>query len=121
MRGFGGSLEPWMWFKLYWAAWALLLAVVARLLWVRGKEESLASRLQVARRRITPASAGTAAAAVLLILGTGRFIFYNTHVLNPFRPPSERADRSAEYERRYKRYERIPQPRLAGVNLHVEI
>src|SRR6185295_411108 len=37
MRGFGPSLGPWRWFILYWSAWALLLAVVARLLWVRGK------------------------------------------------------------------------------------
>src|SRR6266700_806174 len=35
MRGFGPFLGPWLWFKLYWAAWALLLAVAARLLWVR--------------------------------------------------------------------------------------
>ncbi len=24
IRGFGGALEPWLWFKLYWAAWAVL-------------------------------------------------------------------------------------------------
>ena len=30
MRGFGATLGPWLWFKLYWAAWALLLAVVAQ-------------------------------------------------------------------------------------------
>ena len=30
--GFG----PWLWFKLYWVAWALLLAVAARLL-IRGR------------------------------------------------------------------------------------
>lgn len=34
MRGFGSSLEPWLWFKLYWAAWALLVAVIAKLFWV---------------------------------------------------------------------------------------
>ena len=32
MRGFGPSLEPWLWFKLYWAAWAVLLAVAGKLL-----------------------------------------------------------------------------------------
>ena len=38
MRGFGQSVGPWLVFKVYWAAWALLLAVVATLLWVRGRE-----------------------------------------------------------------------------------
>ena len=84
MRGFGPSLGPWLWFKLYWAAWALLLAVAARLLWVRGKESGLGVRLQLARRRFTRPTAWTAAAAAVLILALGGFIFYNTNVLNEY-------------------------------------
>jgi hypothetical protein len=38
MNGFGPFLRPFVWFKLYWAAWALLLGVVATLFWVRGRE-----------------------------------------------------------------------------------
>ncbi|HEX6862602.1 MAG TPA: hypothetical protein VF414_07300, partial [Thermoanaerobaculia bacterium] len=121
MRGFGPSLGPWLWFKLYWAAWALLLAVVARLLWVRGRESGLGVRLQLARRRFTRPTAWTAAAAVGLILTLGGFIFYNTNVLNEYRTASDIVERSAEYERRYRRYAGIPQPRLTGTRLHVEI
>jgi hypothetical protein len=121
MRGFGSSLGPWLWFKLYWAAWALLLAVVARLLWVRGREEGLGVRLRLARRRFTHPTAWTAAAAVGLILISGGFIFYNTNVLNEYETASDRIERAAEYERRYGQYEGIPQPRLTGTNLHVEI
>jgi ABC-2 type transport system permease protein len=39
IRGFGPSLAPWLWFKLYWAAWALLLAVAATLLWPRPRTQ----------------------------------------------------------------------------------
>ncbi|MDA8020951.1 MAG: ABC transporter permease, partial [Thermoanaerobaculia bacterium] len=53
MRGFGPFLEPWAWFKLYWAAWALLLAVAAKLFWSRGRGGSIGARIQVARHRIT--------------------------------------------------------------------
>ena len=121
MRGFGASLGPWLWFKLYWAAWALLLAVVARLLWVRGRERGLGVRLQLARRRFTRPTAWTAAAAVGLILTLGGFIFYNTNVLNAYLTASDIAERRAEYERRYGRYAGIPQPRLTATSLHVEI
>jgi ABC-2 type transport system permease protein len=121
MRGFGPSLGPWLWFKLYWAAWALLLAVLARLLWVRGKESGLGVRLQLARRRFTRATVWTAAAAVGLILALGGFIFYNTNVLNKYLTASEITERRAEYERRYGRYAGIPQPRLTATNLHIEI
>ena len=121
MRGFGPSLWPWLWFKLYWAAWALLLAVAARLLWVRGRESGLRVRLQLVRGRFTPSTARAAAAAVGLILTLGGFIFYNTNVLNEYLTESEITKLHAEYEQRYKRYERIPQPRMTATSLHVEI
>ena len=121
MRGFGPSLGPWLWFKLYWAAWALLLAVVARLLWVRGIEGNFGTRLKLARRRITRATAASITFAAALILTTGGFIFYNTNVLNDYASVSERIGRLAEYELRYKRYESVAQPILTGTRLHVEI
>ncbi|MCR5889981.1 ABC transporter permease [Hymenobacter sp. J193] len=121
MAGFGSSLAPWLWFKAYWVAWALLLTVVARLFWVRGRQNSVAARLQLARRRLTPANLLVSAAAVAGILLLGGFIFYHTNVLNGYlSPPAAKAQR-ADYERRYRRYLNIPQPQLTAVNLQVEI
>jgi ABC-type transport system involved in multi-copper enzyme maturation permease subunit len=121
MRGFGAFLGPWLWFKLYWAAWALLLAVVARLLWVRGRASDPGVRLQLARRRFAGPTVRAAGAAVVLILTLGGFIFYNTNILNQYRSSSDIDDQRAEYERRYRRYESIPQPRLTGTSLRVDI
>lgn len=121
MRGFGASLAPWLWFMLYWAAWALLLAVVARLLWVRGLEKGLQQRLQLARQRFTRPTRGAAAVAAGLILILGTFIFYNTNVRNEYRTAADIRESRAAYERRYGQYKEVPQPRLAGTKLHVEI
>ncbi|HEY1114296.1 MAG TPA: ABC transporter permease, partial [Chitinophagaceae bacterium] len=121
MRGFGGSLGPWLWFKLYWATWALLLAVVARLLWVRGKDHHFHVRLHVARLRLTRATALVGALAIGLILGVGGYVFYNTNVLNDYHSAENGNKRSAEYERRYARYQNAPQPQLTGTRMHVEI
>ncbi|MDQ3714050.1 MAG: ABC transporter permease [Acidobacteriota bacterium] len=121
MRGFGSSLEPWLWFKLYWTAWALLLAVMAKLFWVRSKESSFKSRFQLARSRFSGATAGIGAAALLFIILAGSFIFYNTNILNEYQTASAIMERRAEYERRYGQYENIPQPRIINTNLHVEI
>jgi ABC-2 type transport system permease protein len=121
LRGFGPFLGPWLWFKLYWAAWALLLAVAARLFWVRGQEQGLARRLQLARHRLTRSAAGAAALAVGLILTVGGFVFYNTNVLNEHRTAFGSSELHAEYERRYGRYEGVAQPRLTGTRLRVEI
>ncbi|HET7464237.1 MAG TPA: hypothetical protein VFJ82_23470 [Longimicrobium sp.] len=121
MRGFGASLGPWAWFKLYWAAWALLLAVAARLLWMRGMESGLRTRLRLARGRFTRSTAGIAAGAAGLVLTLGGFIFYNTNVLNRYTSASGRMERSAAYERRYGRYANLPQPSLTGTSLRVEL
>jgi len=121
MRGFGATLTPWLWFKSYWVAWALLFAVIARLIWVRGREPGLNARAELARQRFTRPTAATAAAAVALILTSGGFIFYNTNGLNAYETASARTERSVEYERRYGQYRSIPQPSLTGTSLRVEI
>lgn len=121
MRGFGASVGPWLWFELYWAAWALLLVVAARLLRVRGKEGRFGARLRLARRRFTGGTVTTAAVAAALVVSLGGFVFYDTNVRNEYLSSSEVAERRAEYERRYRRYENLPQPRLTEADLRVEI
>lgn len=121
IRGFAPFVGPFVWFKLYWAAWALLLTVAAKLFWVRGTEPGLGLRIRLARRRSTRAAVGSTVAAAGLILGLGGFIFYNTNVLNAYQTTSDRMERRAEYERRYGQYKGLAQPWKTGVSLHVEI
>src|SRR4029453_1595547 len=54
IRGLSPFLGPWLLFKGYWAAWALLLAVAAKLLWPRSTERGPGSRLRLARRPPPP-------------------------------------------------------------------
>lgn len=121
MMGFGASLEPWMWFKLYWVGWALLLAVAGRLLWVRGREKSFDNRMKIARHRFTSSTKLVGAISVVLILVVGGFIFYNTNVLNTYRTSTEVKEKKAEYERRYGKYAGMAQPEISATKLHVEI
>ncbi|MCX2740875.1 ABC transporter permease/M1 family aminopeptidase [Pontibacter anaerobius] len=121
MAGFNLSLEPWLWFKLYWLSWALLLAVVAKLFWVRGREETLMSRLNLAVYRITHSTMVVASVGVTGILIFGGYIFYNTNVLNNYLSSSEIAEQQAQYEKLYAKYSGIPQPRQTNATLQVEI
>ena len=75
MRGFGPSIAPWLWFKLYWAGWAIALVVLARLLWVRGRDTGLRDRLRMARRRLTRSTmrVGTANNDISAIVSKGVF------------------------------------------------
>ncbi|HYC91878.1 MAG TPA: M1 family aminopeptidase [Thermoanaerobaculia bacterium] len=118
---FGPFLRPVLWFKLYWGGWALLFAVIAGLLWIRGRDRGVATRLRLARQRFGRRAAVTTALAALTVIGAGGFIFYNTNVLAGYRTPFEAAGQSAEYERRYGKFESAPQPAVTGTKLHVEI
>ncbi|AHM62358.1 putative membrane protein [Flammeovirgaceae bacterium 311] len=121
MRGFGTTLGPWLWFKAYWIAWALLLAVAARLLWTRGRGQSLKYRLKVAQRRFTRSTSWLAILGAVLLLTLGSFIFYNTNVLNEYLTSAEVYERMAEYEKRYGQYRNTPQPQLTATKLNVEL
>jgi ABC-2 type transport system permease protein len=121
MRGFQGSIAPWLWFKLYWVAWALLIMVIARVFLVRGKEKTVTVRMGIARRRFTPPTTWLAGAAVLLIITIGGFVFYNTNILHQYRSKEDVNEVSAEYEQRYGKYENIRQPQLAAVKLRLDI
>ncbi|HEX2062557.1 MAG TPA: hypothetical protein VHK90_17590, partial [Thermoanaerobaculia bacterium] len=118
---FGPFLGPVLWFKLYWGGWALSFAVIAGLLWVRGRDRGAAARLRLARKRFGRRAALATALAALIVIGAGGFIFYNTNVLAGYRTPFEAAEESAEYERRYGKFENAPQPTVTGIRLHVEI
>jgi ABC-type transport system involved in multi-copper enzyme maturation permease subunit len=121
MNGFGPFIGPFVWFKVYWAAWALLLAVIASLFWVRGREPGVRVRLREARARFAGAARRMAGAAGALILVFGGFIFYNTNILNGYRAPEDAGRARAEYEKRYSRYKDLPQPAIVSADLRIEI
>ncbi|HKN65425.1 MAG TPA: hypothetical protein VJW73_04070, partial [Gemmatimonadaceae bacterium] len=121
MNGFGPFIRPVVWFKLYWAAWAAVLLIVAVLFLVRGREHGLRRRLSLARTRFVGPVARTIGTAALLVAGLGGFVFYNTNILNTYRSTAERGEPDAAYEKRYRRYLDIPQPTIVGVTLRAEI
>ena len=121
LNGLAPFTRGLVWFKLYWAAWALLFAALASLFWVRGREVTLRGRLAVARQRLAGPPLRAIAAAVVLILLLGGFVFYNTNILNEYRSPEELAGEKAEYEKRYKRFQGAPEPSLVRATLRVEL
>ncbi|HYW30990.1 MAG TPA: M1 family aminopeptidase [Gemmatimonas sp.] len=121
LSGFGPFTGPFLWFKLYWATWALMLVVVATAFWNRSSEGRMGARVRLARQRMSGSALRTVAVAVLLIVGSGGFIFYNTNVLNAYATPTEVDDARAAYERAYKRYEGSPQPTIVANALRVEL
>jgi ABC-2 type transport system permease protein len=121
MNGYGHFIEPTAWFYAYWGAAALVLLTVSHLLWVRGKDTAWSLRLRLARRRLGRGAGATLALAVVAFVLLGGWIFYNTNVLNEYVSRDMGRDRQAAYEREYRRYADVPQPRITTVYTEVDI
>lgn len=121
MNGFGHFVTPALWFTLYWTLFVAALLVVAHLLWIRGTETRVRERWTLAKERFGRAAATTLAALLLGFVASGCFIYYNTNLLNRYRTVDDNDKRSADFERKFKKYERIPQPRITDVEADVDI
>ena len=122
MNGYGHFIGPWLWTRAYWGAFALLLLCVATAMWPRGTSLAWKDRLKVARQRLrsTPLRA-TLAVALLAFIGTGGWIYYNTNMLNEYVPGDLAKQRQADYEKAYRKYRDLPQPRITDIRADVDI
>lgn len=121
MNGQGAFAGHAEWFRAYWSAAAAVLAILAYGLWRRGASAPLKRRLRRLPARLTGAAGWCVAAAMSMLLGTGGFIFYNTHVLNPWRTSIDTQRWSAEYEKTLFKFKSEPQPRITDVKLDIDI
>ncbi|MCB1569050.1 MAG: hypothetical protein KDI69_09595 [Xanthomonadales bacterium] len=121
MNGFGHFLRGWAWLRLYWGAFALMLFVTALVFWVRGNRSTWRERLREARRRLSLATLALAAVALAVFVGSGLWIFHNTHQINRYVPGDVALDQQADYEKKYRQYKDIPQPRITAMKVDVDL
>ncbi|HKQ97348.1 MAG TPA: ABC transporter permease subunit [Candidatus Polarisedimenticolia bacterium] len=121
MNGYGHFVKSMFWFDLYWTFVCAALVVIAHLFWVRGTETSRALRVREARRRFTLPPKSALAFCILGAAATGSWIYYNTCVLNHYVPAKTALDRQADFEKKYKQYEKIPMPKVTAVKADVDI
>ena len=121
MNGFGHATWPYLIFKIYWIAFAIVLAVLSSLLWARGTEKKLSLRLADAKGRANRPSWMVAISGAVVFLLCGGFIYFNTDVENKFQTDFQREELQTSYEKKFKKYEHIPQPKITDVQLSVGI
>jgi ABC-2 type transport system permease protein len=121
MNGFGHALAGCLWFQFYWALFTGLLGVLAILFWVRGTAQDFRIRLARAKARIRGPLVAGAACLGLGFACSGIWIFYNTNTLNHYIASDKSMDRQARYEKTYRQYKGLPQPRITEVKADVDI
>jgi ABC-2 type transport system permease protein len=121
MNGYGPFTGPLIYYNAYWLFVSGLLAVLLILFWARGKDTTLRNRLKEFRLRFSRRLQALAASACVLSLAAGGFIVYNTCFLNRFASDRYMTERMVSYEKTYKKYESMPQPKITDIRVQVEL
>lgn len=115
----GGALGWWL--RLYWGAVAVILAVLAHLLWRRGTETRLRPRLARMPARLKGPAGAILGSALLVAVLTGGWLFYNMNILNRYETREDREKQLAAYEKKYLKNEKILQPSVTDVKMNVAL
>jgi ABC-2 type transport system permease protein len=120
MNGYGHFVPALAWSIVYWTAIFAMLAVFSIALARRGAEDGWSTRILQARARL-PRLLPALAVFFLVVAGSGSWFYYNAHVRNEFLTTKQQRAIQADYERRFKRYERLPQPKVIAVDANIDL
>ena len=121
MNGFGPSLNGVIWFNLYWVLFSFICLLIAGALWNRGVLGSIKERWKVARKQTAKKYRLLGISVVSSWVLVAAFVYYNTQILNEYKTSDEQEEISANYEKKYKKYENVPLPKIEDVKYYIDI
>lgn len=120
MKGYDSFL-PWLSFKFFWLGLALIIGVLTLLLWVRGRENKFAQRINRLKRRRSGGKKSILLIGIVLLTCFGSYAFYHMNIKNDFGTYAESMERRADYEKFYGKYRNDEQPHIISTYLEVDI
>ena len=119
MNGFGSFWIGTLWFRAYWSAFAAALLVTATLFWPRGNVAGWRARSRIARQRLGLPAVAMLAVSLAAFAAMGAWNFHNTHGLYRYQTHDQQRRQQAQYEKDYRKYMGMAQPRITDVNVNV--
>ena len=107
--------------QFYWLCFAVILAVIAHMLWPRGTDLAVQSRVRRMPRMASVPLLAIIAVSAAAMAATGAYAYWNMKVLNRYETSDDQEKDTADYERKYLKYENLPQPSIAHVALDVQL
>ncbi|MFL6721512.1 MAG: ABC transporter permease/M1 family aminopeptidase [Sphingomonas sp.] len=105
----------------YWLCCALILAVLAHFLWPRGTDLALKVRIARMGRHVSAAPLALAGIAAVAMVATGAYAYHSMEQLNRYQTSDQAEKLSADYERKYLKYEKLPRPVVTSAKLDVQL
>lgn len=121
MNGYGHFLAAYLWVKIYWMLFGILMLILGSIVMVCGKDTHLGKRWTRGRNQIRKPLVSFSVVCFILFIGTGGYIFYHTNVLNEFWTQREKNVFRAGYESSLKKFEYFQQPKIVEVYLNMDL
>ena len=121
MNGFGHFGEAILWFRTYWLACGGVLTIIGYLFWRRGSDSGFKARWQLVKERLNIRTVGALVILLLVFIGSGIFINYNTKTINNYRTVKAGTISSANYEKTLGKYDKIAQPKVIDVKINADL
>ncbi|MCC7245641.1 MAG: hypothetical protein IT269_08190 [Saprospiraceae bacterium] len=107
-------------FHTYWMLFATLLAIAAVCFWPRGKETGWRKRVSLAAQEWKNYRVVGLGLLFIWLCSAG-FTYYNTKVLNKIVGRNDREKWQVRYEKDYKRFDGMAQPRIYDVKYNINV
>ncbi|HUN15247.1 MAG TPA: M1 family aminopeptidase [Saprospiraceae bacterium] len=120
MNGFGPFVPSTLWFTLYWIIFSILLCICIYAFFVRGKETNFSHRWNVAKSIFSKQKLAVLFSIIGFISCAG-FVYYNTKVLNTYDSEKVQEQKQVSYEKKYKQYQNLIQPRFYKFDYNINI
>jgi hypothetical protein len=117
MSGFDTAITVFGWQMLYWGAITLAIGLLCGVLWKRTSSLQNTLRLQ----RWKPAYLLAFGVCVVAAAGSGGYIFHQMHIAHSYRSAEYRNAWAEQYERRFRRFQQMPQPTITGVETAIHL
>ena len=120
MNGYGHFVPALAWSIVYWTAIFAMLGVLSIALARRGAEDGWRTRVHQGRKRL-PRLTPALLLFALIAVGSGSWFYWNAHVRNEFLTTKQQRGIQADYERSFKRYQWLAQPKIVAVDANIDL
>lgn len=123
MNGFGSNADfgRFLIYTFYWSLFVAGLSGLTLLFWRRGVFSGLKERLYYAKKRSKAIVIVPTLLFFVTFISLGAYLYYENTVLNVFHSSKETELLQVAYEKTYKKYQWMAQPRLVDVKVDVDL
>lgn len=120
MNGYG-TIRDYFYYKLYWLLFAFILYGLTLVFWRRGILAGAKERIKIALNRLKPQIVVPLIVLTCGFLGLGYALYYQAVKLEPYYTSQEYEQQQVDFEKKYKKYQKYPQPRIVDAKVAMDI